>query len=225
MLVPNRMNIAGMTLSCVGHGAVLGGLLWAVSPIQPRDGRPEARHAPLVIEMIPLNQMQAVANPRAVETPVDEMSKPAARSSRLAIGSIQKPVQVAMTAARSNSVAAAAPKPAVTTASATAAASALDDYQRQLNELIARHSRYPSEARRQRLAGVTQLAFRIDRGGVLLDSWIQESSGSELLDSAALASLQRAKPLPPVPLALPSPIDFVVEIDSSTTAGFGSNSR
>jgi protein TonB len=226
MLVPNRINIAGMTFSCVGHAALLGGFLWAISPAQPHNGQREAWRAPLVIEMIPLDQMQAHPSPRAIKIPVDDTAESAARSHRLAVESMQKPVEVAMAATRSGSLGAAVvPEPAATSASATAIASALDDYQRRLNELIARHSRYPVEARRQRLAGITQLAFRIDRGGALLDSWIHESSGSELLDSAALAALQRATPLPPVPPTLPSPMDFVVEIDSSTTTGLASNNR
>lgn len=68
-------------------------------------------------------------------------------------------------------------------------ASGFSDYQRRLYASLARGSRYPAEARYLHLAGVTQLAFRIDRSGTVLESWIRESSGSELLDSAALEAL------------------------------------
>ncbi|MEJ2459763.1 MAG: TonB family protein [Novosphingobium sp.] len=95
------------------------------------------------------------------------------------------------------------------------ASTALNDYQRLLYEIVARHSRYPSEAGKLRLAGVTCLAFRLDRNGNVLDRWIEHSSGSALLDKAALAALERAQPLPPIPPSLPARLDFIIEIDSS----------
>ncbi|WP_245968232.1 energy transducer TonB [Hephaestia caeni] len=111
-------------------------------------------------------------------------------------------------------------------AAATTAAD-LDEYQRRLYEVVARHSRYPSEAKRLRLAGVTYLAFRLDRRGKVLESWVQRSSGSEMLDNAALAALDRAQPLPPIPPSLPARMDFVIEIDSSLlqVALLGANQR
>ncbi|MEP9360967.1 TonB family protein [Sphingomonas sp. KR3-1] len=93
--------------------------------------------------------------------------------------------------------------------------SQFSDYQRRLYEAVANSSRYPAEARRLNLSGVTRLAFKVDRDGKVLDSWIQESSGSELLDDAALAALDRAQPLPPLPAGLPSQQGFVIEIDLS----------
>ncbi|HEX7853255.1 MAG TPA: TonB family protein [Sphingobium sp.] len=91
----------------------------------------------------------------------------------------------------------------------------LSDYQRHLYDEVARHSRYPAEAKRLHLAGVTHLAFRLDRLGHLLESWVQESSGSEILDNAALDALQRAQPLSPIPPSLPAHMEFVIEIDAS----------
>jgi protein TonB len=211
-----------MMFSCAAHAVVLGGFLWAVSAARPSVSGYD-RQTPLVIEMLPLGQMHEAPAPRAVAATVDDMAVPSATDHRLAVKGLQQAAQAALAAAPSASRSdTTVPRPVAYSASASAAASTLDDYQRRLNELIARHSRYPAEARRQRLAGVTQLAFRIDRRGALLDSWIQESSGSELLDSAALAALERATPLPPVPPALATPMDFVVEIDSSTTMGLGS---
>jgi protein TonB len=88
-------------------------------------------------------------------------------------------------------------------------------YQRALYVALADHSRYPAEARRAHLSGITELAFRVDRGGTVLESWIQKSSGSDILDGAALQALARAQPLPPIPAALPGQLDFVIEIDLS----------
>ena len=91
----------------------------------------------------------------------------------------------------------------------------LSEYQRRLYEIVERNSHYPEAARRLSVAGVTRLAFRLDRLGNVLESWVQESSGSELLDDAALDALKRSQPLPPIPPSLPSRMDFVIEIDSS----------
>lgn len=43
----------------------------------------------------------------------------------------------------------------------------------------------------------------IDRKGTLLKAWVEEPSGSEAFDRAALSALTRAEPLPPIPDALP----------------------
>lgn len=100
-------------------------------------------------------------------------------------------------------------------ASSSSAAADLSDYQRRLHEIVARHSRYPGEAKQLRLAGITHLAFRLDRNGNVLESWVHRSSGSALLDNAALLALQKSRPLPPIPASLPARMDFVIEIDSS----------
>ncbi len=43
----------------------------------------------------------------------------------------------------------------------------------------------------------------MDRSGRLLDTTVEESSGSEAFDRSALQALERAQPLPPVPEAVP----------------------
>ena len=61
---------------------------------------------------------------------------------------------------------------------------------------IERAKRYPEAARRMRLGGETLVKFSIDPQGGLAELKIVESSGSELLDTAALDTVRRAVPFP-----------------------------
>ena len=223
---PNRINIVGMACSCAGHLLVVGGLLWAGWSTPPRPLAMREAGA-LVMEMIPLHQTSGSATgvakrmadaASAARVVRDEADRSTGRSSHL--GAARPMAFLEPSAPAASSIAQAGLAAASATLTATTALSidaTFSNYQRLLNERIARHSHYPAEARRQRLAGVTHLAFRVDRQGGVLESWVQESSGSEVLDGAALEALSRAVPLPPIPAVLSSPLAFVVEIDSSIT--------
>lgn len=67
----------------------------------------------------------------------------------------------------------------------------------QLVARLERYKRYPSEARGD--AGVTQVAFRVDRSGGVHNVRIARSSGSSLLDRETLALVDRAQPMPAPP--------------------------
>jgi len=60
-----------------------------------------------------------------------------------------------------------------------------------------RFKRYPAAA--HGTAGVVTLAFTIDRTGKLVSSRVAKSSGSPVLDTAALAMVKRAAPFPAPP--------------------------
>ena len=76
---------------------------------------------------------------------------------------------------------------------------ALPNWKSALLARLERYKRYPAEAQARRVQGVAQLAFSVDRGGHVHHARIVRSSGSSLLDSATLALLSRAQPLPPPP--------------------------
>lgn len=52
---------------------------------------------------------------------------------------------------------------------------------------------------RSRLSGTVMLRFTIGEDGEIVAREVAESSGSKLLDDAALAALERAAPFPPIP--------------------------
>jgi len=76
---------------------------------------------------------------------------------------------------------------------------ALPNWKSRLVARLERYKRYPAQAQARGEQGVAQLAFSIDREGRVHHARILRSSGSSLLDSATLALVERAAPLPPPP--------------------------
>lgn len=90
-----------------------------------------------------------------------------------------------------------------------------EDYYAQLAAWLGRHKRYPRRARKNGQEGTVEVEFVIDGGGRLLDHRILSSSGIEVLDDEALALIERAAPMPPIPdemdsgsLTVTAPITF-----------------
>ena len=79
--------------------------------------------------------------------------------------------------------------------------SARDRYVAELASWLAKHKqwRYPPRAEQRRQEGIALLSFVVGRNGQIYRPTIRQSSGSALLDRAALAFLQRAQPLPAIP--------------------------
>jgi periplasmic protein TonB len=80
--------------------------------------------------------------------------------------------------------------------------SALPNWKSELVSRLERYKRYPPEAQARGEHGVAQLAFSVDRSGGVHHARIARSSGSNLLDSATLAMVERAAPMPPPPREL-----------------------
>lgn len=89
-----------------------------------------------------------------------------------------------------------------------------------LNEFYAKVGRqisyakiYPEFARERGYQGKTLVAFRINRDGKILSLSVNRSSGHEILDEAALESVKKAGPYPPIPGELKqSVLSFVIPI-------------
>lgn len=83
-------------------------------------------------------------------------------------------------------------------------------------ELLAhleKYRRYPPAAKARREQGVTYVRFRMNREGKLLSSEILRSSGTAALDRAALDTLRRAQPFPPIPRDKPDPLELSVPVE------------
>ena len=109
-----------------------------------------------------------------------------------------------------------AARAAVPTAPPTGNAASFAVWQRDVMARIMAEARHPGGRCRSDCAdGRVVVRFRVDRQGKLLDSKVQESSGSKALNAAALAAVRRAGPFPPLPadstvttLEVNSPIRF-----------------
>jgi protein TonB len=69
----------------------------------------------------------------------------------------------------------------------------------QISAWIDANKDYPTEVKKKRQQGTVVVRFTIGRDGQLLASTIKQSSGHVLLDRAALETLARAAPFPPIP--------------------------
>lgn len=77
----------------------------------------------------------------------------------------------------------------------------LRSYYNRLWEHVHEHWTIPPSLQGRDYTVIVSVA--IDRGGRVLKSWVEESSGSDPFDQSALRALQRAQPLPPVPDEVP----------------------
>lgn len=68
-----------------------------------------------------------------------------------------------------------------------------------LKERIQQGWIYPSQAKQAKLSGMLTMSFTISRNGVISDITVVTSSGSDLLDDAAVQALQSATPFMPLP--------------------------
>ncbi len=79
-----------------------------------------------------------------------------------------------------------------------------DGYLRDLNAYLRQQPvTYPEEARRRNESGHAMVEISLDRAGNLLSVRLDQSSGSDILDAAAMDTVRRAAPYPAPPLGLP----------------------
>ena len=97
----------------------------------------------------------------------------------------------------------------------SASGSELQNFRSRLLRHIEQYRRYPEEARRASIEGVTQVHFVMDHDGRVISIWIESSSGSMLLDDAAVAAVMRAAPLPAPPATWPASVAVTLPIGYS----------
>lgn len=78
-------------------------------------------------------------------------------------------------------------------------AGAAADYMSVLQAWLEKHKEYPRAARLRRVEGTVLLYFVVGADGEVYVDRIEKTSGHRLLDEEAIAMIQRAKPLPPIP--------------------------
>lgn len=78
----------------------------------------------------------------------------------------------------------------------------VENWQKEIVTSIAKHRAYPPEARARGTEGTVMVRFSIDRYGRLITKTMTQSSGHDLLDKAAVATLERVPDFPAAPKAL-----------------------
>lgn len=83
--------------------------------------------------------------------------------------------------------------------SSAAGNAAVSNYPGKVAAKLRRALRYPAEAKRQKLRGVVQVSFVVSASGGVGSIRLAASSGSPVLDKAALEAVRRAAPFPAIP--------------------------
>lgn len=95
----------------------------------------------------------------------------------------------------------------------TPSANQTSDFRSVLLRHISDFRQYPAAGLGARLSGTSHVAFTLNRAGALLFVTIQQSSGSQILDDEAIATIRRSQPFPVVPDDLPDPLTVTVPVD------------
>ncbi|CNF21285.1 energy transducer TonB [Yersinia kristensenii] len=85
---------------------------------------------------------------------------------------------------------------------ASAAISGKASWQSEVLAHLSRYKRYPREALRYRLEGISHVRFVVDHQGKVLTAELLTSSGAKILDREAMTLISRAQPLPSPPAEL-----------------------
>ena len=180
-------------------------------------------HGALVMEMLPLDRSDAGADHGAATgAPAGDAQPRGVPAARGTTPASKPPAPAGDTPGSAPSDTGAEHAAAAPGAEARASAPAAwgadtENFRSRLLRHIERFRGYPPEARRGAVTGVTRVHFVMDHGGQVDQIWIETSSGSRLLDDAALAAVMKARPLPPPPADWPTtvsvslPIEFALE--------------
>jgi len=194
-----RWMVSGAIILCA-HGAIAASLLLSAPP--PDES---SQGAAIVVELADVPVAPSDVTPTVPDTPKEQSEeKPEEK--------IEAPGDVAMLPEPKPEPPKAAeedtPPPSPTTAPTegrqdTSGANLLPAWQKEINKILEKNKRYPSQVRAQRQRMVTRVAFNMDRQGKVTSARIVASSGSSAFDQAALELIQRAQPYPPPPAVLP----------------------
>lgn len=106
-----------------------------------------------------------------------------------------------------------APKSVAAPAASRLSSDARPDWEGLILAHLERFRRYPTRARAARQQGVAHIRFTMNRAGMVLASAVVRKSGSIDLDRAALETLKRAQPLPPIPEDRPDRVELTIPVE------------
>ena len=158
---------------------------------QQMQAQPQPEPAKPVEKTVELPQAPHAEPQLAVTPPPKQVEKPAEKKPKQKHASVTS----APSTAENKAERTAAPMPGTSSHNPDA----VPNWKSQLVARLERYKQYPAQAQSRGEQGVAQLAFSVDRSGGVHHARIVRSSGSNLLDEATLALVERAAPLPPPP--------------------------
>jgi protein TonB len=169
------------------------------TPVSPDPAPPEPPPPPepVIADAVPLPEPPRPIQPRkpqAIKLPAK--SHPVVQ--RAAATPTEAPPTEATTTAPTTTAAATANR--ATTLAATIS------WQGRLQAHLARFKQYPADAKMSHHEGTPVVRFTMTRAGKVLSYRMENSSGHVSLDREALALIERAQPLPPLPDEVPSSV-------------------
>lgn len=104
--------------------------------------------------------------------------------------------------------------------SSSTAISGHQSWHSEIHQRLAKVKRYPRAALRYRSTGVSQVKVTVDSKGEVVAASLINSSGTQVLDKEAIATIQRAAPFPAPPetLLVEGRVEFIAPIVFDTTS-------
>lgn len=209
-------------LSLGVHAAILAWLIQATALPAGLGQPPESIRVDVVADVPPADPREETIHeaepeppqPVATPKPPEPRSQPPKAERRRAIAQPASPVAAAIEQVDGPTAASSVPSgtvPAASAVNATAPAVA-EDSLRLYGETI-RARILDHKPTRIRLRGTVELTFSISHDGRLLAAAVSLSSGSSILDQAALATVQEAAPFPPPEMTSPPQLTFSIPFE------------
>jgi protein TonB len=161
------------------------------TPPQPQQVQPQTPPQP--VEQ-PQQTVQTPVAPDLVEAPQPEVIMAPPPPKVVPHEAKQKPQHARPRTNLPHAARSAAPSPGFN-------GEAAESWRSEIVERISSVKEYPEAARPA--SGTAVVAFSVDRGGRITSARLVRSSGSALLDQAAVATVRRANPVPPPPAGVP----------------------
>lgn len=235
---PGRRWSGSLGIVLALHALIVAAVLWRGMRLPPA-APPMAPPTTVMVELAPLasappaaptelppgppQQAQRKAQAESEPTPLPEPPPTPAEPTELALPSLPAPRQQVQDPGEADIADTRAPPQVAAPADTRYAASetvvgsgqARADWDAQLLGRLERFKRYPRVAERRRQQGVAQVRFTLDRQGRVLAVVLADSSGHPALDAEAIATVERASPLPAPPaeivgdpLEVTTPVQF-----------------
>jgi len=197
----DHAKLASIGITIAIHAVILLGALTVV----------QVSHTRMMPELSVHISPATVEPAREIAAPPPKLIQPSVITAPLPVVQTQPPPLTAQ-----QSIAPAPPAPPATAAAPSVTGAGQDGFQERVLAQLNRFKQYPRAARQARIEGVVMLHFVMDAQGRVTRYEIAKSSGRPILDSEALALLQRAQPLPALPADYPTrTLDAIVPIEFS----------